>query len=244
MSLAVWLRVLTRDRGYTCSNYIYATKSGFVPGLVVPAIEVRWHATDLPEFQTHPMQPGLTINVNAGTSSTTACSGQPTAPPTDQLAPNLSPGAIAGIIVGTLLLVAVFIVAAMFVRRRMRDTSDSPRVPPQVPSMSNPPDVPQLGGLPVSELDPAYKAYLAMNAKAFPDVDAGQRSPNIFSAVTEVDGSERPQYQVAELPGQQNLGSEAVQLDSVPISPSSPLSELPAQSSHLIPRKPVVKATP
>lgn len=106
-------------------------------------IPIRWQSTELPNFETHPLTPGLflasatyTVIVPAKTSSAVPTAGMP-----------LPTGAIAGIVIGAVACVVLIVVAALLIMRKKRRRTFVEAQRATAPGTSGMPwNGPELGG--------------------------------------------------------------------------------------------------
>jgi hypothetical protein len=108
-------------------------------------VEIRWATTDLSVLQTKPLTPGLLVTSKEPTSTSTGNSPKPTtnhnnsSGSSDSTTSGLGPGAVAGLVVGILLLatfVAGYAICVLLKRHR--------QAKPSVTYATNPSDLPEV----------------------------------------------------------------------------------------------------
>ncbi|KAL8370142.1 hypothetical protein RB595_000498 [Gaeumannomyces hyphopodioides] len=101
--------------GFTCNakDPVYAKSDAFD----APMIQIRWRSSDISVLQTHPLSPTSRATTAGGSSSATAGTAAATAAADGG---GLPPGAIAAIIVGSMVAVALVVLAGLLVCRHRR----------------------------------------------------------------------------------------------------------------------------
>ncbi|KAL8420244.1 hypothetical protein RB594_003140 [Gaeumannomyces avenae] len=110
--------VLCGPPGFTCNakDAVYAKSDAFD----APMIQIRWRSSDISILQTHPLSPTSPVTAAGGSQTATADTAASAADGGHGAGNGLPPGAIAAIIVGSMVAVALVVLAGLLVCRHRR----------------------------------------------------------------------------------------------------------------------------
>ncbi|KAL8359518.1 hypothetical protein RB598_008074 [Gaeumannomyces tritici] len=110
--------VLCGPPGFTCNakDAVYAKSDAFD----APMIQIRWRSSDISILQTHPLSPTSPVTTAGGSPTAAADTAASAADGGHGAGGGLPPGAIAAIIVGSMVAVALVVLAGLLVCRHRR----------------------------------------------------------------------------------------------------------------------------
>ncbi|KAL8303523.1 hypothetical protein RB600_007127 [Gaeumannomyces tritici] len=110
--------VLCGPPGFTCNakDAVYAKSDAFD----APMIQIRWRSSDISILQTHPLSPTSPVTTAGGSPTAAADTAASAADGGHGAGGGLPPGAIAAIIVGSMVAVALVVLAGLLVYRHRR----------------------------------------------------------------------------------------------------------------------------